>query len=385
MLVLEESSTAGPITAALSAGNTTSAGFDIPEGCVLKQVTGVIPEYSQQTLVSKQVNIIIDMFLLGICLPLCFAVSFGTNIINMAVFYKQGLKERINMCLFTLSLLDLLYVAVSYSVKSSVSYMFAIGKETEIGISNAFFLKTGLVGLVGIGTASQVASTTIALERCLCITRPLLVKTLMSTKKTACLLWSLVLVVVAMGILTGGMRLTVICVFDARDNSTFLQFYPKQFYVENKQVIHILGGIVFGTLLPALCVTCVAVCTVTIVVKMKKLSVWRETVSSASDSLTSRDLAVTRMIDATSVLFVVCIVPSITVRVAANLFPEVRPGGRYENLYFVLDTLYFSTSVINSSFNFFLYYLHGSKFREKFQQLFCACCKKTRSGLKSSD
>jgi len=46
----------------------------------------------------------------AIVLPLLFLIGGPANVINMAVFYKQGLRERINLCLFALSLADELYL-----------------------------------------------------------------------------------------------------------------------------------------------------------------------------------------------------------------------------------------------------------------------------------
>ncbi|KAL8595908.1 hypothetical protein ACOMHN_018220 [Nucella lapillus] len=103
----------------------------------------------------------------------------------MIVFYKHGLKERINMLLFTLSLMDFINVAVVSGHHSDVLYMVLIGRAGEIRPAQAFFFNNFLLGLIGAGTASQIVSSLIALERCLCITRPLLVKNLMSTQKTA--------------------------------------------------------------------------------------------------------------------------------------------------------------------------------------------------------
>ncbi|KAL8585485.1 hypothetical protein ACOMHN_066678 [Nucella lapillus] len=85
----------------------------IPEGCILKQVTEAISEDKKDDLIPESGVVFTRLIFFAVGLPLCFLVSFCTNILNMVVFYKQGLKERINMCLFTLSLLDLLYVAVA--------------------------------------------------------------------------------------------------------------------------------------------------------------------------------------------------------------------------------------------------------------------------------
>ena len=46
----------------------------------------------------------------GLLLPILFLIGGPANVINMAVFYKQGLKDRVNLCLFALSLADELYL-----------------------------------------------------------------------------------------------------------------------------------------------------------------------------------------------------------------------------------------------------------------------------------
>ena len=60
-----------------------------------------------------------------ILLPILFLIGGPANVINMAVFYKQGLKERINVCLFSLSLSDglyLLYNIVLYGEKLGLQF-----------------------------------------------------------------------------------------------------------------------------------------------------------------------------------------------------------------------------------------------------------------------
>ena len=60
-----------------------------------------------------------------VVLPTLFLIGGPANVINMAVFYKQGLKERINVCLFSLSLSDglyLLYNIVLYGEKLGLQF-----------------------------------------------------------------------------------------------------------------------------------------------------------------------------------------------------------------------------------------------------------------------
>ncbi|KAL8563841.1 hypothetical protein ACOMHN_034220 [Nucella lapillus] len=86
----------------------------IPAGCVLEQVSQDLPWTERDRLLPTQVKFIVQFAVFVIPMPLLFITSCSTNILSMVVFYKQGLKERINMCLFSLSLVDMLYVIVAY-------------------------------------------------------------------------------------------------------------------------------------------------------------------------------------------------------------------------------------------------------------------------------
>ncbi|XP_076470855.1 uncharacterized protein LOC143300811 [Babylonia areolata] len=278
-----------------------SSETSVPEGCVTADFFEFIPWDNEANLIPKEVDDITNVLLLGIGLQLMFLVSFCTNVINMVVFYKHGLKERINACLFTLSVVDLLSVTSSAASWCDVLYMCIIGKIGQLGPAARFFFRNYLIGLYGFVTSSQIVYSVIALERCLCITRPLLVKTFMSTKTTVVVLWS-------------------------------------------------------------------------ITVTITKLSQWRESVSSVSDSVTSRDVALTRVIVGTSVLFIACIFPAVVMRISSFLVPDFVVGGRYDNLAWFTRRFYILASGLNSTFNFFLYYAYGSKFRETTNRLLSVWC-----------
>lgn len=54
--------------------------------------------------------------------PLLYILGVPANIFNALVFHRQGLRERINMCLFTLSLVDLLAMTVQFLLNIEVAY-----------------------------------------------------------------------------------------------------------------------------------------------------------------------------------------------------------------------------------------------------------------------
>ena len=80
------------------------------EGCKTLEFDGFIPWDNPDNLISAKLEAFAERLKGAIVLPFLFLIGGPANIINMAVFYKQGLRERINLCLFALSLADELYL-----------------------------------------------------------------------------------------------------------------------------------------------------------------------------------------------------------------------------------------------------------------------------------
>ena len=51
--------------------------------------------------------------------------------------------------------------------------------------------------------------------------------------------------------------------------------------------------------------------------------------------------------------------------------PDMTPGHRYQNTVFMLTWILEIATYINSSFNIFVYYSMGSRYRETVKALFC--------------
>ena len=69
-----------------------------------------LPWDNPDNLVSAQTEDLVRRLRDVVVLPVLFLIGGPANLVNMAVFYRQGLRERINVCLFALSLADLLYL-----------------------------------------------------------------------------------------------------------------------------------------------------------------------------------------------------------------------------------------------------------------------------------
>ena len=98
------------LTINTSPSTNTTRNTSILDGCRTLQFDGFIPWNNPDNIVSLEVEALAERLKGAIVLPLLFLIGGPANVINMAVFYKQGLKERINLCLFALSLADELYL-----------------------------------------------------------------------------------------------------------------------------------------------------------------------------------------------------------------------------------------------------------------------------------
>ena len=105
--------------------NTTST----HPGCLVLQRKEFVPWDNPDNIISFQVEELVRKLKDVVFLPILFLIGGPANVINMAVFYKQGLKERINVCLFALSLADELYLVFSMLVFGEQLYFQFTTKE----------------------------------------------------------------------------------------------------------------------------------------------------------------------------------------------------------------------------------------------------------------
>ncbi|XP_076441549.1 uncharacterized protein LOC143280759 [Babylonia areolata] len=342
-------------------------------GCVVLEAKSTInnSQANVETLVSPETKALVSLIASAGFVPLLFLLGVPGNILSAAVFYRQGLRERINMCVFCLAVADVMVITVTFLISVEDIYRILIG-------SLNFFTKY-IVGLTGFIRVSMFLSAVIAAERCFCVVSPLRAQRMLSTRTLA-----LIIVFISSVLLMGLMVITTtkrteVCVFDPRTNSTSLVLTFTEFYKENKKVVDVFSTMVYGTVLPAFFFVFIVVTTSITVLKLKSAASWRQQTSSASSQgggpgrLDSHTVALTRMLIATSVLFVVCLSPILMVEMATFLVPGLMPGGQYRNLRTIMWRVINVCRCVNSSLNFFVYCYMGSRFRHTLREiLFCS-------------
>lgn len=340
-----------------------------PPGCIILQYLGYVPWDNPQDSVSLQLRNMFGNYVNGLILPVLFLISTPTNCLNMAVFYKQGLKDRIHLCLFWLAFADLLLMWEMFCTYIDLVYALSTNALITSSTSVQFFIKNKLLFLNGFSWVTAFTMTIIACERCFCVVSPFHARHFLKTKTMAVLLFF------SSGIIMGGyyvvaMKWSLVCIFDPVTNATVTFTYPSKEYMSNKELIDMIEGNVYGLLMPGFCISVVSATTVVTMLRLRKMAAWRaHSASSSSDLMSSRDLALTRTLVLICIVFVACYIPVIVFHNAGRMFPELRLGGRLHNTYSLLVTIAQLCMYVNFSFNFFIYYKTGSRFRETTRDL----------------
>ena len=159
---------------------------------------------------------------------------------------------------------------------------------------------------------------------------------------------------------------------------------PCRFYRDNKIAMDILLLLVYSTVLTMLFFVTIGVTTTITVVKLRRVVQWRQSsTSSVSVAATSsiKEIVLTKTLVATSVLFIVCLAPTIMVQIASFVEPEFYFTGRYYNLTHALQHVMLFFKASNSSFNFFIYYNMSTRYRETLRDIFRLCLRKRKESV----
>ena len=295
--------------------------LSIPQGChvVRFEELEFLPWDNPDNIVSAEVEDITRR-VKNAALPVLFLIGGPANVINMAVFYKQGLKERVSLCLFALSLADVLYLIQTLFFYGEQLHLQFTTKES-FGPMMRFMVNNNLVGFFGFLFVSQILSAIIASERCLCVLSPLRSQTLLQTRTMAAIIVVVYLVVVGFYFVMA-LRYRIECVFDPASDTTLFTVAPAEFFLKNERLVVVTATTIITSM------------------KIRQAAAWRAGTSSASgrsssssSSISSQELALTRMLIGTAVLFIVCISPLAFFRFVWLFLPEMNVGRRYNNFY----------------------------------------------------
>ena len=294
-----------------------------------------------------------------------FSIGVPTNLLNCLVFYRQGLRDRMNLCLFSLALVDMLYVMFFY-LMGSYCHVGLLLPEVEDWWK--YFVRDKFTGIYrGFLYSSGCLTMVIAVERCLCVTLPLKAATLVKTRTIAVIITGVVV------------SLQVVCllyplqyIMDSREdpNTGRITFFltSTQFYFQHKLLYDVLENTFLMIVIPFTTFTVVAIATAITVVQLKRAIAWRHG-SSSSSSSDVREVALVKMLVVVSLIYIITAAPNLALGLTKLLVPEFRHTNRYAIIFVASHFMYLVLAQANSSVNFFVYLARSSRFRQELRRL----------------
>lgn len=350
--------------------NTTEA---IPINCIPMSSSD-----GSEDLISPEAALLTSKIKSAILLPLIFLFGAPANVVNMIVFSKQGLKDRVNLCLFSLALVDCVSTCFCFLLYSEQMSMFH--SPDSYGPVFAFFMNNKLMIFYNCSFGSMFLSTIISLERCFCILFPLHAKSLLKTKTMA--------VIVLIGVsffsflrMVVMAKYAVVCFFDRRRQLAFMGIYVTQYQARNKELLDFIDGIFYGFIVSVGFPMIVLISTFVTVLKLWQTVSWRKETSATS---MKKEVAVTRMLVLLSVEFLIFALPNVVLRINPLFDLEFNATGKYR-LYFLAWSNVAEVSVLlGMSLNFIVYYFGSSKYRGILHSLLGHSSRHITLSLKSS-
>ena len=336
----------------------------VPDNCIILGMNTTVPWNNPNNLISLEAEQLFDRINASVLIPVLFLIGFPANCINMAVFFMQGLKDRINLCLFSLALVDCITLTVIFASHAERIYTQFINGD-RFGAFHRYAVNNNLIGLFGFAYGIMFLSVIISTERCICILFPMRAQTCIPTQVLA------VIIVVGVSVLlfarfavTAMYRVT--CFYEMRTQRVSWQIYVNDYYFRNKVMISALNGVFYGFFMTVCCPVIVLITTTITAVRLGQIVRWR---SQTSSSLSSKEIGVTKMLIALSIEFFVLSIPVIILRVVPLFEPRLRPGADFANSFNLLMGVGETFSNTSSTVNLFVYYSTGTKFRETLQSM----------------
>ncbi|XP_005093501.1 blue-sensitive opsin-like [Aplysia californica] len=286
----------------------------------------------------------------------CGIISlFGviTNAINIVIFLRLGLKDTVNISLLGLAIADLCGLVFLILISIFYNPLF-YELDLPFNAPEVEYLAFGWPRLIFTRTTSWITAL-VTFERCLCVTFPLKVKTLITPRRVGCAVLAIYFIM-ACSITPTYYSNLLGWKFDVERNKTvFGLIYRKE-----RRAVDGVSFIV-GVLITSVSYIFVVACSLVLVFSLKRQTKKFSTMVGQSsestgavnkdvvDSRTAKSRQVTKMILVLSIVFIVCYIPSNLVQLGMALVKDFNKGGRYANTHVVAWTIVHVMEASNSS------------------------------------
>ncbi|XP_025104682.1 uncharacterized protein LOC112570473 [Pomacea canaliculata] len=305
----------------------------------------------------------IDRAMQCVLLPSFFFIGAPTNIVTMVIFYRQGLRDRMNLCLFCLAFVDLLYVTAQFIM---ISYCFlGTFMPSQVSFFRWTLLARCLNFIYGSAYVSGCVTMIIAVERCVCVMFPMKAATLISTKTMA------IILALTFFLLQGmcsvfAFKETILVSRDPVTNGTIVSATISELYLSH-DIFRIIEDIVLSVV-SFLNFVVVVLATIITVAKLQSSVSWRKSTTRGRSYLKGQKVLM-RMLVVVSCVYILCTSPNVAMGLTRFTVVEYRSDGKQCNLFLATNMIGFVITMFNSSTNFFVYITMSSRFRNELKLL----------------
>lgn len=308
---------------------------------------------------------------------ICFVGALA-NVINLIVFYKQGLKRATNVSLFALALSDLGVVITQQMLNIFVNPLFE-SCDVPIATSEFQYILAGMPRGCFARTTCLI-TVYITAERCFCVTFPLHVKRIF-TPKTATVILTSIFCLMILSVSPIYWTTFIGWRFQEDKNKTLLGLIRTNLSNSVDGMVYIIhASIAITSFLLVIAFTLI------ILRHLKQKGSWRKEVHFGhrrSEAVTSRDRKAMHMVVVIAAMFIFCNIPPVLLFTATFCEPEFNITGKYVDLFFVGWSFEYIFGATNSSSNVFLYLTMSSNYRRTFCSLFNCLRLQTTNSLPS--
>ncbi|KAK6979441.1 Endothelin-converting enzyme 2 [Biomphalaria glabrata] len=303
---------------------------------------------------------------LSILTTIVSILGIVSNILNIAIFYKQGLKSAVNISFMALSITDLLNVLLIEWV--SISSYPVLLDSPDIGIlsKDVGYLTSGIPHACMSRITSWITVYMTA-ERCLCIALPFHVKRWITPSIA-------VLVIVAIYILTILPLIPEYLFFSlGLRNST--QFHRLKIgLVVNVKDIGLEGLTVFiYSVMMITSFIAVIFLTLILILQLNKMSKWRknsQVITGQGESLKQKDKVAIRTVLVIACVLIITFTPNFLMCGVTFIVPGFSINGSLSNLFVVSISFSYLLDAVNASVNAALYYVMNASYRTTMRDMF---------------
>ncbi|XP_059178439.1 uncharacterized protein LOC131957709 [Physella acuta] len=287
-----------------------------------------------------------------------------SNIINIIVFYRQGLNNAVNISFFGLAISDICSLATLIIYNIWFNPLLPRFK-VPVNPIEIEYLTAGLPH----GCFTRITSwitVYITAEQCLCISLPLHIHRILTPARTITIICCIYLVMV-LSLLPEYLTFDIVWRFNPGLNESILGLG----YRDNNNKTEGITFLLYSIYMLASFAIVVGL-TLTLVVQLRRKTKWRKTATpEQAMTLNTRDRQTVLMVIVNAGVLLLTFTPTVVTMVCGVSVAGFSVVGRHVNLFFMAWTFVHVFDALNGSLNTVLYFKTSSKFRQTFTEIFC--------------